>query len=59
LRANRIGVESYNGALLTAPWDLRTPSGNTYRALYAFKRRLLETLQARAPISVELARPLC
>jgi deoxyribodipyrimidine photo-lyase len=48
LRAHGIAAESYNGALLCDPWDVRSPIDKPYRVYTPYKRRLLESLQLPA-----------
>jgi deoxyribodipyrimidine photo-lyase len=56
LRARGLRCESFNGALLAEPWDVRSPAGKPYRLFSPFRRRLLE--QLRLPPALECPRTL-
>jgi deoxyribodipyrimidine photo-lyase len=48
LRELQLSTQSFNGALLAEPWDIRSPAGKHYRVYTAFRRRFLETVQLPA-----------
>ena len=59
LREQGIAAESFNGTLLSEPWDVRSPTDKPYRVFTPYKRRLLESLQlpAAVPTPRQLAAP--
>jgi deoxyribodipyrimidine photo-lyase len=50
LRAAGLVAESCNGSLLREPWEIQNGTGHPYRVYTPFKRRILENLDAAAPV---------
>jgi deoxyribodipyrimidine photo-lyase len=48
LRDSGLAAHSFNGALLSEPWDVRSPADKPYRVFAPYKRRLLQSLQLPA-----------
>lgn len=52
LKESGVAVESFNGALLTEPWELKTGSGGHFQVFTPFWRSLLATATIEAPSPV-------
>jgi deoxyribodipyrimidine photo-lyase len=50
LKARAIAVESFNGALLFEPWELRTQSGTPFKVFTPFHKAALRAPPPRAPL---------